>query len=183
MDLDGIIVLGAKVGVDGYPGRVARLRLVHALKLWQERLPEGCLLLCGGVRPGTPISEARAMADWSLDWAAREWGPEASTRLNSCLVLEETSLSTAASAANTLPLILALNLKAVGLVTDGLHMHRARFLFNRHYRPRGIALHPLPFPGLFRDYISRGRLLRLTKLTLREGGAWIKVLANLALKR
>ncbi len=63
----------------GEPGRVAQLRLRHALQLWQEHHPGCRVLLTGGQRPGTPTSEARAMARWSLEWAAANWGPEAQT--------------------------------------------------------------------------------------------------------
>ncbi len=54
------------------------------------------------------------MARWSLEWAAANWGPEAQDRLEACLILEEASRNTAASAANTLRLVQGRGVKAVG---------------------------------------------------------------------
>jgi hypothetical protein len=69
----------------------------------------------------------------------------------------------------------------VGLVTDRLHISRAHYLFRRHFSGHGIAVRPLPAPGLFRPYWRQRRFLRLAKMALREGGAWLKVLGRLAL--
>jgi len=119
------------------------------------------------------------MAQWSLAWAANHWGAEVRDRLASCLLLEEVSRNTAASAAHTLPLLQARGVRAVGLVTDGLHLRRACWLFQRRFRRHGLTLHPLPARGLLRHYWDRRRYLGLAKLTLREGGAWIKLLGRL----
>jgi uncharacterized SAM-binding protein YcdF (DUF218 family) len=181
--LPAIIVLGARLNPRGEPGRVAKLRLLHALQLWREQ-PPGCrLLLTGGRRPGTAISEARAMAGWSLNWVAANWGPGVREKLHSCLVLEEASHNTAASAANTLPLVQGLGVAAVGLVSDTLHIRRAHYLFRRRFARHGMAVRPLPARGLVRHYLRQRRYLRLTKMALREGGAWLKVLGNLLLYR
>jgi hypothetical protein len=177
--LAALIVLGARLNPRGEPGRVARLRLVHALNLWRAQTPHCLFLITGGQRTGTRISEARAMADWSLDWVTENWGPGFREQLEPCLLLEEASLNTAASAANTLPLLQGPNRRSVGLVTDALHLHRAHFLFKRHFYRHGIALHPLPAPGLLQHYWRRRHYLRLTRMALREGGAWVKVLAHL----
>jgi uncharacterized SAM-binding protein YcdF (DUF218 family) len=181
--LDCLIVLGARLNQRGEPGRVAKLRLRHALQLWRER-HYGCRILCtGGRRPGTVVSEARAMADWSLAWVEATWGPEAHKRLESCLLLEEASRNTAASAANTLPLMQARDIKMVGLVSDSLHIRRAHYLFRRRFSRHGIAVYPLPARGLLRHYWQQRRYLGLAKMTLREGGAWLKVLENLLLRQ
>lgn len=182
-ELEALIVLGGRIGTDGYPGRVTRLRLLHALQLWREHFPESYLLLTGGRRHGAALTEAKAMARWSLDWVETNWGIEYRERLSPCLLLEEASRNTAASAANTLPLVQSLNLRAVGLITDDLHIHRAGYLFRRLFRGRDITLHPLPFPGLLRDYWRRRRFLRLGKFLLREGGAWLKLLGRRVLRR
>ena len=64
---DCLVVLGARITPDGRPGRIARLRVEHALKLWLERGATGCLILSGGCsREGLAVSEARAMADHAL---------------------------------------------------------------------------------------------------------------------
>ncbi len=180
-DLEALIVLGGRVGADGYPGRPTRLRLLHALNLWRERYPEARLLLSGGRSRGSPFSEARAMADWSLKWVEENWGPEARQRLAALLLLEEASRNTAAAAYNALALLQKLGLRQVGLVTDHLHMRRAHYLFRRQGAARRLSLHPLPFPGLLRDYWQRRRYLRLGKMLLREGGAWLKLLARRAI--
>jgi uncharacterized SAM-binding protein YcdF (DUF218 family) len=177
--LDVIIVLGARLNSRGEPGRVARLRLVHALELWREHQPGCHILITGGRRPGTAGSEARSMADWSLDWVEDNWGAGVRAELAACLVLEEASLNTAASAANTLPLVQGLGRLAVGLVSDRLHLRRAHYLFRRHFAPQGITLHPRPARGLLQHYWRQRRYLWLTKMALREGGAWLKVLGNL----
>jgi hypothetical protein len=177
--LDCLIVLGARLNPRGEPGRVAKLRLRHALKLWRDHHPGCRLIISGGQKPGAAITEARAMADWSLAWVEANWGPGFRELLEPCLLLEEASLNTAASAANTLPLVQGLNRRTVGLVTDALHLQRAHFLFKRHFYRHGIALQPLPAPGLFEHYWRQRHYLRLTRMALREAGAWLKVLGGL----
>jgi uncharacterized SAM-binding protein YcdF (DUF218 family) len=181
--LEVLIVLGGRVGADGYPGRPTRLRLLHALNLWRQHYPGAYLLLSGGRNRGAPVSEARAMADWALQWVEENWGAEARERLAPLLVLEETSRNTAAAAQNTLALLQQLGCKHAGLVTDHLHMRRAHYLFRRQAGAHLHSLHPLPYPGLFRDYWERRRFLRLTKMLLRESGAWVKVLGKRMLGR
>ncbi len=180
--LDGLIVLGARLNPRGQPGRVARLRLRHALHLWRHHYPEKPLLITGGRAPGNPETEARVMAGWSLAWVAENWGPEFREQLRACLHLEEASRNTRASAANTLPLAQGLQLGIVGLVSDSLHMPRARFLFARHFQPRGLRVHPLPARGLVRHYWRHRRYWWLSKMALREGAAWLKALAQQARK-
>jgi len=181
--LDGLIVLGARLNPQGKPGRVARMRLLHALKLWREHYPGRFLILTGGITGAAPVSEARAMAEWALQWAADNWGPELREELSPCLLLEEASCNTAASAANTLLLVKGLKLQRVGLVSDGLHLRRAHFLFRQHFARHPIRLHPLAVPGVIRHYWRQGRYLWLGKMALREGAAWLKVLGALALGR
>jgi uncharacterized SAM-binding protein YcdF (DUF218 family) len=175
---DALIVLGARLNQRDKPGRVARARLVHALNLWCHRGCQGYVLVTGGMRPGRGCSEARAMADWALNWAAEIWGEEVRAALQACLILEEASRSTAASARHTLPLAQELGSQAVGLVSDSLHMRRAHLLFKRQFAPQGITVHPLPARGLVRHYWQQRRYLWLGKMALREGGAWLKVLGQ-----
>jgi hypothetical protein len=174
-----LIVLGARLNPQGQPGRVARLRLLHALKLWRQLHPGCHLLITGGPRPGSAISEARSMAGWSLEWVAENWGPGLREELASCLILEEASRNTAASAANTLPLAQGLEVAAVGLVSDCLHLRRANYLFRRCYQRQGIAIQPLPAAGLLHHYWRQRRYLPLARMLLREGGAWLKVMGGL----
>ena len=119
------------------------------------------------------------MARWSLAWTQDNWGLEAREQLAACLVLEEASHNTAASAANTLPLVQGLGGKAVGLVSDSLHFRRAHYLFRGCFARHGILVHSLPARGLVRHYWRQRRYWWLGKMALREGGAWLKVLGNL----
>ena len=177
--LDGLIVLGARINPEGRPGRIARLRVEHALHLWQQAGATGCLILTGGCsREGLTVSEARVMADYALKRAEEHWGPELRERLAACLVLEEVSRTTWESACHTLPLVRNRNLNTVGLVSDALHLRRAHALFRRHFRHHPVRLHPLPVPGVIRHYWQNRRYLWLTRMALRETGAWLKYLAR-----
>jgi len=179
LNLDGLIVLGARLNQEGRPGRIARLRVEHALRVWRAGGADCCVLLTGGCsREGVNVSEARAMADYAVERAENFWGPEMQDRLEACLVLEEASRTTRDSARHTLPLVRDLNLGAVGLVSDALHLRRAHYLFRRHYQGHPVLLHPLPVPGVLRHYWHNRRYLWLMKMMLRESGAWVKVLTR-----
>jgi uncharacterized SAM-binding protein YcdF (DUF218 family) len=178
-----LIVLGARLDTEGEPGRVARLRLLHALNLWRLWGFKVPVLLTGGCQPGAACSEALAMANWSLAWAGENWGKSAREILHPCLILEEDSLSTAASARLTLPLIQNLGCRCIGLVTDAVHLPRAHLLFKRQFHPQGVSVVPLPAEGLVRHYWHNRRYLGLSRIALREGGAWIKMLGRLVLRR
>jgi hypothetical protein len=180
LSLDGLIVLGARLNPENQPGRVARLRLVHALNLWRHCDCRVYVLLTGGCRPGGHCTEARAMADWALAWTGEHWGGHVREALDACLIIEDASRTTTASARHTLPLVQERGSRAVGLVTDAVHIHRARFLFQRHFRAYNISVQPLPARGLVRHYWRNRRFLWLSKLVLREGGAWLKLLGRLA---
>jgi uncharacterized SAM-binding protein YcdF (DUF218 family) len=179
-----LVVLGARINPEGRPGRIARMRVEHALTIWREAGATGFLVLTGGCsREGVPISEARAMADYALARAEEHGGRELRERLKNCLLLEESSLTTWDSACHTLPLLLDLEIAAVGLISDALHLRRAHFLFRRHYRHHPISLHPLPVPGVIRHYWRHRRFLWLTRMILRETGAWVKFLVRIARDR
>jgi uncharacterized SAM-binding protein YcdF (DUF218 family) len=155
------------------------MRVEHALKIWREGGARGFLILTGGFsREGLVVSEARAMAEYALMRAEEHGGPELRERLRACILLEEASHTTWDSACHTLPLVLDLDLDAVGLVSDSLHLRRAHYLFRRHYRGHPIRLHPLPVSGVIRHYWRHRRYLWLTKMALRETGAWLKVLTR-----
>jgi hypothetical protein len=179
-----LIVLGARINQEGRPGRIARMRVEHALKIWREEGATGFLILTGGCsREGLTVSEARAMADYALDRAEAHGGPGLRERLGACLLLEEASLTTSDSACHTLPLLLDLDIGAVGLISDALHLRRAHFLFRRHYRGHPIKLHTLPVPGVIRHYWRNRRYLWLTRMAIRETGAWLKVLTRRSRRR
>lgn len=179
LDLDCLIVLGARLNQEGRPGRIARMRVEHALHLWRAREARCRVLLTGGCsREGLAVSEARAMADYAVECAAKFWGPHFQEHLETCLVIEEASRTTRDSARHTLPLVRDLNLGAVGLISDALHLRRAHYLFRRHYQGHPVLLHPLPVPGVFRHYWQNRRYFWLIKMMLRESGAWLKVLTR-----
>lgn len=173
--VEAVIILGAVVGQDGYPGRVARLRLQHALPLVLEAYPESPVIISGGIRPGCRLSEARAMADWLLEQAEGRYGVAKARELQLRLCLEEHSRNTAASAHHTARILLGQQRRGAGLVTDTLHMPRAHYLFRRVFEPQGLYCLPLPAPGLWQDYWRRRRYLRLSKFILREAAAWVKL--------
>ena len=176
--LDCLIVLGARLNPEGRPGRIARLRVEHALGLWREGGAKSYVLVTGGMSSNLPVSEARAMADYALARMEELGGPELQERLAACLILEETSLNTRDSARRTLSLIQELNLSNVGLVSDALHLRRAHYLFRRHFRQHAVTLYPFAVPGVIRHYWQNRRYLWLTKMALRETGAWLKVLTH-----
>ncbi|MDD3579976.1 MAG: YdcF family protein [Desulfobacca sp.] len=176
--MDALIILGCLIGKDGYPGRVARFRVSHALRLAVEHYPQSYLILSGGQQPGTPTSEARALATWGLGWAESEWDASTRQHLAARLLYEEGSLTTAESAKNTVRLLRDKGFTQAGLVTDSLHIYRAAYLFARQVADHQLYLHPLPVPGLYADYWRRRRYGRLSKLVLREGGAWVKLLGQ-----
>ncbi len=173
--MDAVVILGARIGQDGYPGRVARFRLHYALPLVIEAYPESYVVITGGRQPGLPVSEARAMGAWAVREAAAQWGEAAARNLADRLLPEEQSRNTAESAHYTALLLARHGLKRVGVVTDTLHMPRVRYLFAQTFGPRQLEFQPLPAPGLLQDYWRRRRLLRLSKFLLREAGAWAKV--------
>ncbi len=173
--MDAIIILGAMIGRDGHPGRVARFRLLHALPLVIEAYPGSWVVLTGGLLPGRPVSEAQAMREWALSRVLEHWGEAEGQGLEQRLILEEVSLTTAASAHHTAVLMQERGWQTAGLVTDNLHMPRAAYLFQRTFRPRQLAVKELTAPGLLQDYWRRRRYLRLGKFVLREAGAWVKV--------
>ncbi|MDI6853671.1 MAG: YdcF family protein [Deltaproteobacteria bacterium] len=179
--LDALIVLGARLNAQGRPGRIGRMRLEHAIAVWQEQGGEAYVIITGGPTHGTHLTEARAMADYALAWTEDNWGAEMRDRLAGRLILEEESKNTLASARHTLPVVQDLNLASVALVSDGLHIRRARYLFRRHFHPHQIDLYSLPVPGVLRTYWQNRRYLWLTKMALREGAAWLKVLGRRAL--
>ena len=181
--MDCLIVLGAKLNAQGEPGRVARLRLTHALNIWRELDGEPHLLLCGAPTHGTGVTEAKAMAAFALAYAAEHFGPELQERLGSHILLEEDSHNTAATARNTLALAKTHNFQRLGLVSDTLHLPRAHSLFRRHFHPHRLELHPLPARGLIKHYWQARRYLWLTRLTLRETGAWVKLIARRLVRR
>jgi uncharacterized SAM-binding protein YcdF (DUF218 family) len=173
--MDVIFILGAVIGRDGQPGRVARFRLTHALPLIIKSFPDSRVVISGGVLPGRPVSEAKAMGDWLVRQALEHWGEAASRNLEQRLLPDEISLNTADTAYYAALLMQQRGFKTAGVITDTLHMPRVEYLFKRSFGPPQLEFRPLPAPGLLQDYWRRQRYLRLSKFLLREAGAWVKV--------
>jgi uncharacterized SAM-binding protein YcdF (DUF218 family) len=173
--MDVIIILGAVIGRDGYPGRVARFRVQHALPLVIEEYPESWVVISGGFLPGRQVSEAKAMGDWAVQRVLEHWGEVESRKLEERLLPDEVSMNTAATAQYAAVLMEERGWKTAGVVTDTLHMPRVEYLFQRTLAPRQLEFRPLPAPGLLQDYWRRRRYVRLGKFVLREAGAWVKV--------
>ena len=74
------------------------------------------------------------MGDWAVKQALEHWGEAEGQGLEQRLILEEVSLTTAASAHHTALLMHERGLQTAGLVTDNLHMPRAAYLFQRTFR-------------------------------------------------
>jgi uncharacterized SAM-binding protein YcdF (DUF218 family) len=173
--MDVFIILGAVIGRDGHPGRVARFRLTHALPLTVESFPDSWVVISGGFQPGRLVSEAKAMGEWMVRQALENWGEAESRKLEQRLLLDEISMNTADTAYYAALLMQQRGLKTAGVITDTLHMPRVEYLFKRTFGPRQLEFRPLPAPGLLQDYWRRRRYLRLSKFFLREAGAWVKV--------
>ena len=173
--MDVIVILGAVIGRDGHPGRVGRFRLQHALPLVLEAYPDSWVVISGGMLPGRPVSEAKAMGDWMVRQALEKWGEAESRNLEQRLLPDEISMNTADTAYYSALLMQQRELKTAGVITDTLHMPRVEYLFKRTFGPRQLELFPLPAPGLLQDYWQRQRYLRLSKFLLREAGAWVKI--------
>ena len=89
------------IGRDGYPGRVARIRMQHALPLVIETYPDSWVVISGGFLPKRPVSEAKAMGDWAVRRALEHWGEARSRDLEQRLLPDEVSMNTAATAQYT----------------------------------------------------------------------------------
>lgn len=176
--LDALIVLGARLNALGQPGRIGRMRLAHALTVWQEHGASAHVIITGGPTHGTEATEARAMADYALNLAEERWGTGTRKCLAECLILEEKSRNTHDSARHTLSIMQERNVTNVALISDGLHIRRAQYLFRRHFRHLRIQVHPFPVPGVMKVYWQNRRYLWLAKMALREGAAWLKVLTR-----
>lgn len=129
-DADAIVALGGGVTGDCVPNISSARRVIRAARLFREgRAPR--LLITGGVGDGG-CAVAEAMRD-----LARELGVP-----DDRIVLERESHSTWENGERSAPVLRALGVRRVLLVTDRLHMTRAAGVFARH----GFAVEPAPVP-------------------------------------
>ena len=154
--MDAIIILGALIGRDGYPGRVGRFRLQHALPLVIETYPDSWVMITGGVSAGAAGFRSQGHGRLGGQQALEQWGEARSRDLEQRLLPEELSLNTAESAHYTALLMQARGLKTAGLITDTLHMPRVEYLFKRTFAPRQLEFRPLPARGSCRITGSGG---------------------------
>lgn len=146
---DAIVVLGA-AAYGKKPSPVLRERLRHAVELYQEGVAP-VLVFTGGKRSSTDLTEAEVARRWAVAAGADPAG----------MVVEARSRSTRENLANTRTLLGEKGMRKVVLVSDPLHLARARLLGERE----GLEVQTSPTPT------TRFRSLR-TKLPflLRECG-------------
>jgi len=134
MPHDVIIVLGAALRSDGRPSPTLRRRLDHGIALYRSGAAPA-LLVTGGTRGGG-ASEAAEMA--RLATAAGV--PDAA------LTVEPHARTTLENATHSARLMAARGWRRALLVTDGVHMPRARLAF----RAAGVRATPAPVRRLWR---------------------------------
>lgn len=116
---DAIIVLGCRVLADGRPSASLARRTDRAVELYHRGLAP-TLIFTGGVGPGTPVSEAHAMAR-----IARAQGvPDRD------MMLEDRSTSTEENAREAAAQSEA---RRVLIVTDAYHVFRSERVFRRYF--------------------------------------------------
>jgi uncharacterized SAM-binding protein YcdF (DUF218 family) len=128
---DAIVVLGSRVVPPGVPAPALRARTLHAVALYKKGLAKK--IICTGGVGDVPPAEARAAAA-----LAQKHGVPARD-----LVLEDKSTSTWENAIYTKRICHARGWESVILVSDGYHLWRAHYLFDR----AGLKSWPSPAPG------------------------------------
>ncbi len=123
---EAILVLGAGLKGGHRIGPGLRSRLETALELSRER-PDAVLILSGG--GAGLLRESHAMAHWLL-----EHGVDPAR-----IVLEERSNNTRGNMRESVPLLAALGVRSVRLVTEAFHMKRSRLLLDMVLRQSGLG--------------------------------------------
>ena len=125
---DVIVVPGAQVTSNGQPGTSLARRAAHAAALYQQGYAD--YVLCTGGIGDNPPSEARAACGRVMELGVP---PEA-------IVYEENAHSTEENAAFTAAIMRARGWRSAILATDGFHLFRAAWMFQR----AGITVYPSP---------------------------------------
>jgi uncharacterized SAM-binding protein YcdF (DUF218 family) len=138
---DVIVVLGAGLQPDDRPGPALIRRTAQAVALWQRGIADH-VICAGGFGLNRTRSEADACAQLLID---QEVPPEV-------IILEERSRSTEENALYTHDIMQANDWQTVVLVSDGYHLLRAHWIFER----AGIVNWPSPAldPPFFNHFSS-----------------------------
>ncbi len=125
---DAIIVLGARVELDGQPGPDLRVRTLHAVSLFRQGLAP--YLLCTGGYRDDRLSAAAVARDLAV-----AQGVPADR-----VLLADGSMTTREDAASAASLMAAHGWRTAILVSHPLHLERARLLFEG----QGLVVYPSP---------------------------------------
>ena len=125
---DAIVVLGARVGLDGQPGPDLRVRTLHAVSLFRQGLAP--YLICTGGYKDDRLSAAAV----ACRLAVSEGVPE------DRVLLADGSMTTGEDAVSTGALAEGRGWRTAIVVSHPLHLERARILFEE----QGITVYPSP---------------------------------------
>jgi uncharacterized SAM-binding protein YcdF (DUF218 family) len=125
---DAIVVLGARVGLDGQPGPDLRVRTLHAVSLFRQGLAP--YLVCTGGYKDDRLSAAAV----ACRLAVSEGVPE------DRVLLADGSMTTGEDAVSTGALAEGRGWRTAIVVSHPLHLERARILFEE----QGITVYPSP---------------------------------------
>jgi uncharacterized SAM-binding protein YcdF (DUF218 family) len=117
---DVIIVLGAGLNADNTPGPALHRRTAQGAAVWREGY--AAQLICAG---GFGLSRTRSEADACAELLRAEGIPDAA------IIIEDRSRSTEENALYTLEIMQANDWDSAILVSDGYHLLRAHWLFNK----------------------------------------------------
>jgi uncharacterized SAM-binding protein YcdF (DUF218 family) len=126
---DVIIVLGAGLQPNNQPGPALTRRAAQGAALWHDGL--AAQIVCSG---GVGLNRVRSEADACAELLRAAGVPD------TAIVLEDRSRSTEENALYTQEIMQANGWTSAVLVSDGYHLLRAHWLFNRV----GIANYPSP---------------------------------------
>lgn len=128
---DAIVILGARVKVDGSPGSDLLSRTFHAMDLYNAGLAP--LVICAGGLAGDPLSAAAVACRFAVEQLALPAD-------KALLAQNIDAYTTADEAAAVAELMRARGLRTAILVSHPLHLYRARWLFQR----QGLTVYTSP---------------------------------------
>jgi uncharacterized SAM-binding protein YcdF (DUF218 family) len=138
---DAIVVLGGAVSADRALTDSSLRRAIHGIRLYRQELSP-LLVLCGTRTNG--VSEAAVRVD-----LARELGVP-----STAILTVRTARTTREEAEQSAALLIPRGVRRILLVTDPLHMERARAVFVQN----GFDVHPAPTVQVLTAGSGEGRL-------------------------